>query len=72
MKNSRRRKKRVNLKEIMNCGMFKLFQGHVIAHSNVLVIDHLLKLLLGKIFVLKKSHRNASKRLRRSSFSCFG
>ena len=46
----------------MNCGTFKFFQRHVIAHNNVLVGHSLLEPFPSKIFILKKIHRSAFSR----------
>ena len=56
----------------MNTGVSKFLQGHVIAHNNVLVSYSLLKPFLGKIFILKKVHRNSPGRLRPGGYNKFG
>jgi len=62
----------IYLEEIMNYRMFKVFQGHVIAHINVLVGHSLLKPFPSKTFIFKKIHRNASGRFGQNSFNKLG
>lgn len=64
--------KKKYLEEIMNYRMFKFFQGHVIAHNNVLISHNLFKPFLGEIFIFKKIHRSTSRRLGRSGYSKLG
>ena len=55
------------LEEIMNTRMFKVFQGHVIACSHVLISHSLLKTLPSQIFIFNKVHGNPLRRLTQTS-----
>ena len=60
------------LEKIMNSRVFKFFQGHVIAHSHVLVSHGPLKPFPSKIFIFKKIHGNSSRRLGWGSYYRLG
>ena len=60
------------LEKIMKSKMLKLFQGHVIACSHVLISHGLLKPFPSQILVFNKVHRNSLRRLRRGRHNSFG
>ena len=56
----------------MNARVLKLFQGHVVAHSNVLTSHSLLKPLPSQVFILQKVHKDPLGRLGRGRSNGLG